>query len=380
MMKDETRIEPTDRGWALTLSHEGKEVSGLSIVDQKVRVGKASLKMAGIAGVWTAESHRRKGFASKVMWASIDEMVKRRYDVSILFGIEDFYHRYGYGVCFPNWTCQVDTGTLSAAAGSEYKVRAANKRDLAVIVKLYQKTNVRRPASTIRPANWMPVHQSRYGWRMPRMGEGIERRAGKAIVAENEKSKVLAYAAFDAQDGHCMVIEIGGSDRWAFPALVRRIRQEAARVGAERVRFCVPPDDPFGEYLNRFGSVWFGHHPSNSGSMGRIVSLERTIEKMIPTFEERLGRAELPKDGLSVGTDIGTVTIVRKQGHLAVSALNSSARVEVSQLALTQLITGYRSIQDLLVDGDAKVARRWADVVDALFPKANPYMWWPDRF
>jgi predicted acetyltransferase len=94
-MADETSITSTDRVWKVVLNVDGADVSGLSVVDQRVRVGSAGLKMAGIAGVWTVEDYRRQGYASRVMWSAIEEMKRRRYNVSILFGIEDFYHRYG---------------------------------------------------------------------------------------------------------------------------------------------------------------------------------------------------------------------------------------------------------------------------------------------
>lgn len=77
MMEDQVRIETTDRGWKVTLQVDGEDVSGLSIIDQKVRSGRAALKMAGIAGVWTGDRHRKLGYATRVMWASIEEMGRR---------------------------------------------------------------------------------------------------------------------------------------------------------------------------------------------------------------------------------------------------------------------------------------------------------------
>ncbi|HAA73501.1 TPA: hypothetical protein DCE37_00050 [Candidatus Latescibacteria bacterium] len=47
---------------------------------------------------------------------------------------------------------------------------------------------------------------------------------------------------------------------------------------------------------------------------------------------------------------------------------------------MTQLLFGYRSIEDLRSAGEARVAARWVPLIDALFPKSDPYMWWPDRF
>ncbi len=68
---------------------------------------------------------------------------------------------------------------------------------------------------------------------MPRMGGDTVRRPGRAIVVARGK-RVVAYAEFDAQDGHCTVSEVGGSPD-GYPALTRRIRQIATGVGAVRI-------------------------------------------------------------------------------------------------------------------------------------------------
>ncbi len=190
--------------------------------------------MAGIVGVRTGEEHRKRGYASRVMWAAIEEMARRRYDVSVLFGIEDFYHHYGYSVYFPSTACSVVVEALPASMMSGYRARLAKSGDLPQILRLYRLSNVDRTASTIRPRSWLPRHRlPGDGWRMPRMGGDTVRRPGRAIVVARGK-RVVAYAEFDAQDGHCTVSEVGGSPD-GYPALTRRIRQIATGVGAVRI-------------------------------------------------------------------------------------------------------------------------------------------------
>ena len=382
-MSDEISITSTDCGWKVVLNVDGAEVSGLSIVDHRVRVGSAGLKMAGIAGVWTGKDYHRQGYASRVMWSAIEEMKSRRYDVSILFGIEDFYHQYGYSVCFASPVCQVLVDAISGLAPKGvYRARAATSGDLPGIVALYRKSNAARSATTLRPGKWKPIHGRLGGWRMPRMAQDVERRPGKAIVVENGRGAVVAYASYDAQNGHCMVTEIGGGSRAAYPALLGRMCQLARRAGADRVRFCLPFDDPFGEYLGRFGCGWSIHFPENSGSMGRLVGVKSTIRKLLPTLGNRLALSEvqLPKEGITFVTDLGAVTLGTLKSEMKVTTYRSTKTVSISQKQLTQLMFGYRSVDDLLIDGEIRVAKHLVKIISTLFPKSNLYMWWGDRF
>ena len=66
-----THIEDHGTRWQLTLRMNGEPVSGVGIVKSRIRIGKASVRMAGIAGLWTAPEHRLKGYGSRSMWEAI---------------------------------------------------------------------------------------------------------------------------------------------------------------------------------------------------------------------------------------------------------------------------------------------------------------------
>jgi hypothetical protein len=50
-MTEGMSVTPSARGWDVTLNVERQDVSGLAVIYKKIRVGKAYLKMVGIAGV-----------------------------------------------------------------------------------------------------------------------------------------------------------------------------------------------------------------------------------------------------------------------------------------------------------------------------------------
>ncbi|MDP6042033.1 MAG: GNAT family N-acetyltransferase, partial [Candidatus Latescibacteria bacterium] len=171
------RAEVTDHcsRWQIGLALSDTVVSGAGIVKKQMQIGSAVVKMGGIAGVWTDDDHRMKGYASQAMWESIALMEQKHCDMSILFGIADFYHRYGYAVAFASQSMQVATAQLLKLNGS-LRARTGRKADLAVMRQLYRRYNAGRSGMDARPSNWKPR------WYMPRLGAEATRRAGKVLV------------------------------------------------------------------------------------------------------------------------------------------------------------------------------------------------------
>ena len=174
MAELETRVEDHGSRWQLSLLLNGTPVSGTGIVKKRMQIGSVTVRMGGIAGLWTDQNHRLKGYASRAMWEAVDLMAKKGYETSILFGIVDFYHRYGYVAVFPSSTMAVETDALMRA-GTPLRPRMARKQDLDAVRRLYVRYNAGRSAMAVRSRGWVPA------WRMPRLGEGTVRRPGRVL-------------------------------------------------------------------------------------------------------------------------------------------------------------------------------------------------------
>ena len=119
--------------WKVALQvGEDDNASRLWIVEKTMRIGSARVRFGGIAGVGTKKEHRMKGYASVVLDASTELMQERGYDMGMLFGIRNFYHRFGYGVAFPIPRLFVKTENLLRAK-CVLKARAMKKTDGAAI-------------------------------------------------------------------------------------------------------------------------------------------------------------------------------------------------------------------------------------------------------
>jgi hypothetical protein len=372
----ELRTVVTDRGsrWQIGLGLGDTVVSGLGVVKKQMQIGSVAVKMGGIAGVWTDQNHRMKGYASQAMWESIALMERKNCDMSILFGIADFYHRYGFAVAFAGQSMQVATAQLLRLGGS-LRVRAKKKLDFAAMRRLYKRYNAGRSGMDARPSNWNPR------WYMPRLGEGAKRRAGRVLVVCDRRDRLCGFAVYDAQVGRTLVTEVCGRDRKALASLGVAIGRRGKREGSASVQFQLPVDDPFVALCVPMGCICSVSHPFNTGAMGRIICLDRLMKKLLPEFRKRRAGSDVKWTGdLTIATDIGRVGFQISKANVSLIDTGKRAQVSMSQVVLTQLVMGYRSAAEVAADEGVKISKGMLPVLDMLFPKGNPYMWWTDRF
>jgi len=359
--------------WQVMLMDGNERVAGLNLHIMKMRVGSVPVHMAGIGGVGTHEKHRKKGYASRVMWDAIEFMDKKDWEFSLLFGIPDFYHRFGYGVVFPDSELSVKTENLGSA-GRPMRVRAMKQSDLPAVRRLYKALSDDRSGSAARPSSWDGfVRAAHYT------------RPGKTVVSTDARGRATGYASWniDEHRKRFNVSEIVGHGPDAHASLSTAMARQAARLGHEEVRIFVPPDDPYGQFCSRFGCSWDVRYPRSGGAMGRIIQLDRLFQKLEPELQRRWAQGQAVFSGLlAMETDTGTVGI-RLQGRkltLTSRVTPRAARVKLSQLRLTQLIMGYRSIDDLALEKDVTTPIALLPVLDTIFPRKQGYMWWSDRF
>src|SRR5215212_7644751 len=104
---DGTRIvftnHPSGTSDVLLLLH-GQQVSRVVIVPMLMRIGAAVVRMDGIGGVSTEEGFRHRGYSRRVMETAVAQIRQGDAALSTLFGIEDFYQKFGYETTGPEYT------------------------------------------------------------------------------------------------------------------------------------------------------------------------------------------------------------------------------------------------------------------------------------
>src|SRR3954471_13256506 len=133
------------------LQLDGRQVSRVVIVPMLMRIGAAVVRMDGIGGVGTEEEFRNRGFSRRVMETAVQQMRRGDAALSTLFGIEDFYQKFGYETTGPEYTVVlplVDSTALTRSLPCGWQFRPLAVDDMTAVKWLYH-ANTRRATGAL---------------------------------------------------------------------------------------------------------------------------------------------------------------------------------------------------------------------------------------
>lgn len=367
----------TPRRHVVELLLNGEQISRASVVDVPTRIGTAEVRLGGIAGVFTAEPHRMKGYSARVLCRCIEWMINETdYDVSALFGIWHYYHRFGYAACMPAEPSFVLSVKSPVQPNRPMKVRTLRKADLPAVLRLYAAENATRTGSTIRRAKT---------WKGFPKG-AAHKAEPTVVVAVDARDRVAGYIVHSCHDEGIVVAEAAGRDADACRALLAHCLRAAAQHGQERLRLNLPPDSAMADVCRAEGCEFSVGFYKNGGPMGRIIHQSQLLRKLEHEFARRIACSECAvwTGVIEIATDLGRdwLAVHRGRVHCVPPREDRQADIllRIPQQALTQLVFGYRRAAELLCAHRCRLSAAQINVVDALFPVGWAYTWWPDRY
>ena len=368
------RLLQTDGVWKISLSTKHEEdVSRLWIHEYQMRFGTALLKLGGIAGVGTKEEHRNKGYSRRVMEDSTVFMTENGFDVAMLFGIPDFYPKFGYSTALPETWVELDTEEAQAAV-STYQIQKFEIGDVPAILALYAANNADRTGTPLRDET---------RWKKFKMGSNFGIVADPFVIL-NEADEVIGYFVCDDTEEKCILCDIGFQDRTIFESIVRFLGDRAKRIGVAQIECSMPADHPFAIFCRRYGCQTNLDNPKNRGGMMRIINQSSTLKGITGELEKRLRRsAHLSQwsGKILISTDLGQDCLGIDRGRVTYTSSKANAfHLEIPQDKLIQLMMGRRSIEDLAIEPDVSITGGIIPILATLFPLGYPHVWWPDRF
>ena len=347
----------------------GGEIAGaLRITTDTIRIGEARLKMGGVAWVSTAPRYRRRGVATMLMNDALRYMRDHRYHVSMLFGIPDFYHQFGYVTTLAEYSISVDAPEAAASApGPARKFRAIKPGDIAAIQKIHAANDEEVPCSLLRGA-------AHFTNKWDRLKD--------ADVVTDENGKVRAYAHLIRTDDYLKVDECGVASDAECAGIMDLCALRAREGYSGRIRFLVPPDHPLARYLRQYTSVHETRVVRERGGMMAFVHIGETLENMIPEWEGALMRGPLRESKIEITllADGAPHRIRANRGALDIAQVAGRNKFGITERELVQLLTGYRHVEDILGARRRLLTSDSRAFLHAVFPKRDPYVWALDRF
>ncbi|HLV80493.1 MAG TPA: GNAT family N-acetyltransferase [Chthonomonadaceae bacterium] len=368
----DTELQVTAReGW---FHHElrlnGESVSSLEVIDLVMRIGRSAVRMGGIGGVGTEGEHRNKGYARRVLENSNTWMEANGFDCATLFGIEDFYHKFGYAVCLADSRSEVRTRDAERALAS-LSVRPFAQDDLPAVRDIYAANNATLNGSIVRSDG------TRWFRKGSRYDTGVE-----VCVFTNDAGAIVAYAARDTSRDRVTLCEAGARRPEYYADITRWAAEYAVQQRVENITFMLPPDSLGAAYLTQIGARQTLSFPRNGEGMGRILNLGRFLEKTLPEWTQRASAAReiVPGTALRLETDIGDITLRWTGTTLDIDdSARASGTVRLPQWRLMQMAMGYYGAELTLSFPEVE-ATGDLGLLYPLFPRRLGYMWACDHF
>jgi predicted acetyltransferase len=363
-------------------------VSSLFVTDYQLRIGPVKVNMAGIGAVSTKEAHRMKGYSRRLLEDTMEYLQNRDYDVSMLFGIPDFYSKFQYIACMAEHQLIIQTktpGILSnhRSFSKDLTIRKMEQEDIDSVIELYNHNHDQRK-STCSPVRYKEYFKS--------FLKGVQHgQQADCFILEDPTAllgaRVLGYAAYDQVEPGFHVVEVESRDDRFFPLLMRECSRQAELRQSEKMIFYLPPDHPFVHFSVDLGCEVVSRYTHDSGGMMRIIHQQSFLEKLEGMFASNLDLAGLKFPGtLCIRTEVAEtrITLEKNPQKQDFTRQNTSQRdiiLDIPLEKLMQLAVGYRSIKTLLNDPSIKVIGDGAvQKLELFFSQAVPYLPMTERF
>lgn len=387
---------------------EGDErLAHLYVMTLKQRIGRAVLLTGGIGGVHTAPAQREKGLSRHLLTYAVQFMTENGYDWSGLFGIPNFYTRFGYASALPEGKLNIATRRAELAV-ARHRLRPMLESDLDTILSIYNQVNQDATGTIVRePGVWKGFSKAS-GWgTIPSVVVAVD---GEA----QDPSSILGYAVYNRFGNYITVAEVAALDETVYESLIAYFAKEAVAKRVESITFFAPREHPLTQTARRLGCSWQVHFYPDAEGMWRLLNLRSTFEKLLPEFEARLRRAGLlarrirarsessptvpsgsrprhkaPPHGIVIDTgECGCVGLTVTGGRLRfvevtedtrATDVSGFPRIAIDQQVIAQLLLGYRHIDEVIRTLGLR-GRPGCEWLQALFPDVEGVVWWPDRF
>ena len=350
-----------------------KIVSHVGIWKYRMRVGKARLLTGGIGAVMTHGGYRKRGIAAKVTRATIRAMREGGYGFSILFGIRDLYHRFGYVQAWPHTTHTIKLRDLPAGKG-KLKLRKVSPREVlcgtGAIMRIYNRDSAALTGSAERP-----IYTLWHGL--------VDKFETRALCDSRGRTK--GYLVTRKRREDLEVLEAGGmSAGCGAGQLLAALRTLARQARCSRIRFeGLSYAHPLSRVLREGNCSVEMRHSRSGGAMAAVISLTGCLEAMAGELSDRLGRSRMKgfKGVLNVAAMGESVSLHIARGKVRVGAGRPrSANRIIAGAAVARLIIGSEPPAVLARQGHVKFRGAAGELAEALFPRQWPMLNQLDRF
>jgi len=356
-------------------SHYDWTVSRIGFFDEQVvthygvwgydmRIGEARVRTGGIGAVATHSDCRKRGYMAQTIRASLAAMRDAGYDISILFGIDNFYHKFGYVRGWPERFYTVSVADLPSELPA-VRAQKFSPRRRADLDELYNREYALFTGTAVRPT------YLNYGFFCHRNLLGYRWNAGEGIPA--------GYVLFFQQGTRLNCIEAVGDPEQILCVLAMNAR----RLGCAEVEFrTFPPQSPLCKRLRRGICREVAEYRRCGGEMIALINLTSTLEKLTGELTRRLQASPLRdwQGDLCIVAQQERANLSIRQGTVCLTAPVDTPHAIQGGNEIVRLLVGVDAPDAVIEDAGMQVTGDAGQLAQVLFPNQYPNLSFFDRY
>ncbi len=362
------------REWYLLNSHydwaasavgfvDGQLVTHYGVWDYQMRIGKSVVRCGGIGAVATDGEFRKKGLMARTVPHSLAAMKSRGYDLSILFGVWDFYHRFGYVRAWneTNWSIARDRLPKELPTVRYEEIKAIPDDQIA---RLHNRANAEVTGAAVRPT-FSRAHCFFKG-----TAECFIWRSGRRMVG---------HVMVQMNNGRLVCYEATGRPEDILSVLAGL----AAKKGSRDIGFeTLPYDSPLARRLRQFTVRSERQYIKSGGAMVRLLNLTSCLGKMTTELSDRIATSEMAgySGSLSIRYARETATLKIRRGRVSLDGAAASRNTLRGGYEIAQLIMGTDDPMEVCEGGEMRLSGDASRLVKVLFPNEHPQLHQADRY
>lgn len=336
---------------------EGDLVTHFGVWDYRMRIGTAQVRVGGVGAVATEGRFRKQGLMDITATAALEAMRAAGYEFSLLFGIDNFYHRFGYVRAWNDFSVLVRVSDLPKEKPSA-PVRAFRPSlGHPELVSVYNAHHATTTGTAVRPTYrrmypWIQGPEG-YGWR-----EG-GRLAGYVLVTR-DGSRLRCHECCGETEQVLRTL-----------SLVARKRQ------CEQVQFeTLPYMSDLAKRLRRGNCRIETRYRANGGAMVRTINLGSALQSMSGELSRRLQASYLAswRGDLLIADSREQVMLRLARGQVEVRPPGETPHTLCGGDAVAQLLIGTDTPEEVIEAGGMQVSGEAARLAEALFPAQWPQL------
>jgi GNAT superfamily N-acetyltransferase len=358
---------------------DGRPVANARVTTRRVRIGSAITAAGGIGDVSCDPCYRGRHYPSACLQEAIRFMRETGHTLSLLgTGILDFYRRLGWEVAALR--CSLTFPHAAACAvPAGWSLVPFECRMLDAAMELYDRENASRTGSVVRDRQYWE-RQLAFSLMPPLRGpfDFVKESPEGFLVLHDASGKPRGYMRSRVEGDRLIMLEAAAPDGPAAFALAALAASRAPQGG--RIVAPCPPDSLLAHAAVRDlrGELSI----QRTGKMARIIDLLRLFRDMEPAFAQRLASADQAPAAIWIETELVGSAGIEWDGKEARALAKPPAkcpRVSIPQAGMVTLVTGYRSVHEVLGAVGA-VTPESLSLLEALFPQCYAHMWQLDEF